>query len=78
LLLEKKELRMRKIFISPYKGVWSIRYEGETDNVSLCDSPEEAIEEARAFSEKEDNEIIMLRSDGSVESIINNKNEFPG
>lgn len=68
---------MKKIFISPYKGVWSIRFEGKSDVLSLCDTNEEAIEEARNYASEEKNEIIILRSDGSVESIINKQDDFP-
>jgi hypothetical protein len=35
------------------------------------------MEEARNYASEEKNEIIILRSDGSVESIINKQNDFP-
>ncbi len=61
---------MKKIFISPYKGVWSIRYEGEMDMLSLCETAEQAIEAARTYASKENNEIYLVRADGSIESRI--------
>lgn len=68
---------MKTIFVSPYKGVWSIRYEGDTDVLTLCDTSEEAIEEAKFYASSDNNEIIILRSDGSIDSIVNKQNEFP-
>jgi hypothetical protein len=61
---------MKKIFISPYKGVWSIRYEGDTDLLSLCETADQAIDAAKTYASKENNEIYVVRADGSVESKI--------
>ncbi|HSR18424.1 MAG TPA: DUF2188 domain-containing protein [Ignavibacteriaceae bacterium] len=63
---------MKKIFISPYKGVWCIRYEGEMDVLSLCETTEQAIVAARAYASRDNNEIYIVRADGSVESKIEN------
>jgi hypothetical protein len=63
---------MKKIFISPYKGVWSIRYEGESNVLSLCETEDQAITAARTYASKENNQIYVVRADGSVESKIEN------
>ena len=63
---------MKKIFITPYKGVWSIRFEGDTDVLSLCETAEQAIDAARTYASRENNEIYVVRADGSVESKIDN------